>query len=236
VVRRRLVILTAITLEARAVAGAWGLPVPKPGKPVRTDSVVPSIEIHLVGIRAHRLPANLTDPPISGILMAGLAGALDPSLIAGDVIIDDCPPAWLPATPFRTGKIIVSPTIVSTPGDKRRLFERTNALAVDMESAATRTLAAKLNVPFVSIRAISDTAAESLDPAVLSMVDEFGNPRPLSIAAALIRRPSLVPRLKQLGANSKLAAANLAAAITSIVRRIIETELAASPETSDSGK
>ena len=226
VLRRRLVILTAVSLEARALASAWGMRAPRPGKPVRSLSVVPTIEIHLVGIGAVRMPADLRDPPVGGIILAGLGGALDPTLRVGDIVLDDCPPAYVPNIPYRAGKIIAWPTIVSTPAEKETLFRETRALAVDMESAVARAAASELGVPFVSVRAISDAADESLDPAVLEMIDSFGRPRPLAIAATLLRHPSLIPRLKQLAANSRQAATNLTAAVAAIVQRIIAVELA----------
>lgn len=226
VVRRRIVILTAIQLEARTVAGVWGLPTPKPGQPVRTDGVVPSIEIHLVGIGATRLPEKVTSPLVTALIMAGVAGALDPTLRVGDVIIDDCPAAWLPPIPFRAGKIYSADEIVGAPADKQRLFAQSGALAVDMEAAIARELAARSNIPFISLRTISDAAHELLDPAVLAMVDDFGRPRPMSVAGTLLRRPSLIPQLKQLAANSRIAAKQLATALASIVERIVATELA----------
>lgn len=221
-----MVILTAVALEARAVAKAWGLPAPRPGKPVRTERVVPTVEVHLVGIGGARMPTDLRQPPVGVIIMAGLAGALDPALRIADIVIDDCPAAYVPHIQFRRGKIIVSPTLVCTPAEKQRHFRQTGALAVDMESAAARALAAELGAAFISVRAISDTAGESLDPAVLKMVDTFGRPRPLSIAEALLRRPSLIPQLKQLGESAKRAAANLAAAVAAIVQRVSAVELA----------
>ena len=182
------------------------------------------VEIHLVGIGATKLPAGLGMPPPIGFIMAGLAGALDPSLRIGDVVIDDCPGEFLPHAQCRAGKIVTSKTIVATPSEKRLLFEKTGALAVDMESAVVRAVAAKLNVPFVSIRAISDAAGESLDPAVLRMVDKFGNPRLIDLAFAIIGKPALIPRLVRLGRSSNVAAKNLAAAVFSIVRQWSEIE------------
>ena len=135
-VRSRVVILTAVALEARAIARVWGLKTPKPGQQIRTSDRDPIIEIHLIGIRA-RPPTNLTDPPVAAIILAGLAGGLDPSLKIGDLIIDDCPANdWLPSTPHRVGKIACSPTMLSTPADKQKLYAQTGALAVDMESPA----------------------------------------------------------------------------------------------------
>jgi hypothetical protein len=214
------VILTAVALEARAIAAAWGSPGPKPGRPIHLVDRALTIEIHLVGIRAVRMPGELGNSPVAGMIMAGLAGALDPSLKVGDIVIDDCPADWLPNVPYRVGKIVCADALVTTPGAKKSLHDTTGALAVDMESEKARGMALEVGVPFVSIRAISDAASDALDPAVLHLVDEFGHARPLSIAGALLRRPGLIPQLRQLGRDSKLAAENLAGAVRAIVSRI----------------
>lgn len=212
---RRLVILTAVALEARAVAAAWGARPPSRRGPTRIFLPPGNVEIHLVGIGARHLPLNL--PPVRGIVMAGLAGALDPALKVGDVVIDDCPEGALPGRGYRRGKIVAADHVLTTPQHKREWFAQTGALAVDMESAAARGLAERLGTPFASIRAISDAANDALDPAILGFVDEFGRPRVLPLAGALMRRPGLVPSLRRLGAASNLAARQLG----EIVRQIV---------------
>jgi hypothetical protein len=157
-----------------------------------------------------------------GVIMAGLAGGLDPALRVGDVVLDDCPPEFVPDAPLRRGKIHCSEELIATPGDKKALFEKTGALAVDMESAGARELATRLNVPFVSIRAISDATCDALDPAVLSLVNEYGRAKPLAIASTLLRRPSLIPQLRQLDSKSKLAVNILADCVSAIARRAKE--------------
>jgi adenosylhomocysteine nucleosidase len=146
--------------------------------------------------------------------MAGLAGALDPSLNVGDVLIDD-PTGIVPAAvPMRRGRIVTVNRIIATPAEKAALFERTAALAVDMETDRVRQWAARV----VNVRAISDRADEVLDPRVVGLIDELGNAKPLAIAATIVRRPALIPYLNRLGKNAKLAAERLGHA----VRRIIE--------------
>jgi hypothetical protein len=222
VVKRRVVILSAVALEARAIALAWGLKCPEPGRPARSTGHAPIIEIHLIGIRARQLPGEPGEAPVAAIIMAGLAGALDPALEIGDLVIDDCPADFIPPISHRVGRIVCSDALVTTPADKQRLRDETGALAVDMESAAARALAQAMKVPFIHIRGISDTAAESLDPAIMHLVDGFGRPRPMSVAGTLLRRPRLVPQLAQLGRNAKIAAANLAAGVAAMVKQIGE--------------
>jgi adenosylhomocysteine nucleosidase len=162
------------------------------------------VQLTVIGIRAVRLPQQIE---ARAILMAGFAGALDPLLRIGDIVHDDPP-----------GTIHTSTQIVATPTDKATLYKSTGAKAVDMETAIVRALAQRLGISFVGIRAISDTAADSVDPAVLNFVDETGRLRPAALAKALLQRPSLIPQLNHLRANSAIAAR----ALTDALRAFLE--------------
>ena len=91
------------------------------------------------------------------------------------------------------------------------------ALAVDMEGEAVRALAASWGVPFLHVRAISDTASESLDPAILGFVDEVGGVRAGALMMGLLRRPGLIPHLVRLGKNSGLAGRHLGEVVAQLV-------------------
>jgi hypothetical protein len=194
---RNVIILTAMQLETRAVT--------------RALSDLPC-DVLTIGICACRMP---TDLPTDGkvVILAGLAGALDPTLKVGDVVLDD-PKGIIPASVgFRRGAIYTANQIIPTPADKAALFQRTGALAVDMETDLVR----RLPVPVVTVRTISDSAAEVLDSRVIGFVDEVGRSRPLKIAATLLRQPALIPYLRRLEKNSKFAAERLGSAVRSIL-------------------
>jgi hypothetical protein len=74
-------------------------------------------------------------------------------------------------------------------------------------------------VPFYGIRAISDTAAEAVDPAVLQFVDEVGAIRPAALAKGLLRNPSLLPTLNRLRINSAFAGRALAVAVKTFLEQ-----------------
>jgi adenosylhomocysteine nucleosidase len=179
----KLHIFTAIHAEAKAI------------RPV----LPPGVELTIIGIRAVRLPQQLQ---AGTIIMAGFAGALDPSLRIGDIVHDDPP-----------GTIHTSTQIIATPADKAALFAQTGAKAVDMENAIVRAMADRLSIPFFGVRAISDTATDSLDPAILSFVDETGRLRPAALAKTVLQRPALIPQLNHLRLNSAIAGRTLANAL-----------------------
>ena len=172
---------------------------------------------HTVGVAAKHLPVadQLTD--ISLIIMCGVAGALDPSQRLGDVVLD-APLEF--ASPLRRGKIHTASHIIATPQQKAELFKSTGASAVDMEQAVVQAFADQHQIPLIGLRAISDTASETLDPKVVQFVDDLGRPKPVNIAMGLIRQPTLIPYLRRLNANTKYALLQLSEALEAILTTI----------------
>jgi hypothetical protein len=67
------------------------------------------------------------------------------------------------------------------------------------------------------VRAIGDTAAEAIDPAVLEFVNPFGAVRFGNVIGAVARRPSLIKHMRHLSRSSKVALAALAEAVKAVV-------------------
>lgn len=215
-------IFCALDLEARAVLRGLR----KPGD----AGAGRRVEVHVIGIGAKRMPQINTARPC--VIVAGLAGALDPALHVGDLVLDSPlppPSAESPGgfsgewsqrfpveLPWRFGAIHSAGHLIATPAEKTALFRETGALAVDMEQAAVRR-ALPTGAIVIGLRAISDPAHMALDPAILGFVDEQGRPRPLRVASALLRRPSLLPQLLALRKNTALALKNLGAGIRAAV-------------------
>ena len=195
----KIIIFTALQSEAKAVG---------------TVAKGKATQLYTIGIGAGALPRDL--PPARCIIMAGLAGALDPSLRIGDVILDSDSPLGS----LRRGKLHTTEQPVLTPGDKARLFGETGASAVEMENATVRDLASSLAVPFIGIRAISDTAQDAIDPDILRWIDKTGSPRIGRIAASLIARPGLLRDARRLARDSKLALRSLGLAVAEVVREL----------------
>ena len=200
------------------------MPCPKPIKPTRERRYGISIELHLIGIKGLGLDQLRLQSAPDVILMAGLAGALDPALRVADVLIEGLPFGWTRPAGSRDGTIHTATQLISTPAEKAGLFAQTNASAVEMENARVGAWAARQGwneereVRVIAIRAISDRADQILDPAVMRLVDSWGRLRIGSLLRTLARRPWLVPALLRLGSDSAKAAAELGLAVQSLAR------------------
>lgn len=214
----QVVILAALLPEARAIARAFRLSGDGAGWFACNAVVNKDVRVQLVGPGARRLP-TITRDQVRGVIMAGLGGALAPELKVGDVVIQGLPervPVF--SDGVRAGRLTTATGIVAGPAEKAALFRETGALAVDMETCRTEAWARETGVPFLAVRAISDTAHERLDPAVLGFVDSDGRPRIGRVLRHLAGHPTKLPAILRLGRASQFALSRLTATLEAILK------------------
>lgn len=220
--RRDILIFTAVELEAKCVARALGIKAPSIGRPSEGHVAGRRVILHLIGIAAAGLPPPEAGEGCRWVIMAGLAGGLDPALEIGEIVVEGSPEALRPRLYCRRGRMHTANEIVAVPADKAALFRSTKALAVEMENARVRRWADQAGLSFIGIRAISDRADQTLAPAILRLVDDRGRPRAAKMAAALVRQPSLAPALVRVGRDSNRAARALGPAVRELVAGLAE--------------
>jgi adenosylhomocysteine nucleosidase len=137
----------------------------------------------------------------AGLLVSwGLAGALKAAVAPGTVVLPrrilrpgDGPlpadPAWHARLEGLVGELAVDcrdlltvPAALETPAAKRAAAAATDAVAVDMESAAIASAAAKAGVPFVALRVVVDGIDDALPRGAEQWIDARGDRR---VTAAL---------------------------------------------------
>jgi adenosylhomocysteine nucleosidase len=175
----------------------------------------------------------LSGPRIDGIpyrpmviVSAGFSGAVVSGLRVGDLIVaeDVCdgdgvcrPMTWpVASVPYRRGRLLTVATIIGSPDEKRRLGERSGAVAVDMETAVAARLCGEAGVPFGCLRAISDDVDASLSESLLALL-QGGRVKPARLIAAVLRRPPLIAELMRLGAHTRKAAWELAVGLETLL-------------------
>lgn len=73
--------------------------------------------------------------------------------------------------------------------------ERSGADIIDNESHIAAKFAKEHNLPFVSVRAVSDSVSNKLPPAALIALDDDGSPNGTAIAESLLNNPQQIPAL-----------------------------------------
>ena len=198
-------VITGMASEARLMRGLGVEAIATGGDPRATRAAIAD----LIGRGADRL------------VSFGIAGALDPGLQPGDLVLGAAvhmpegerlpvDQKWLVqlATHLPTARIADiagSSAIVATAERKATLHRDTGAVAVDQESHWVAEAVHADRVAFVVIRAIADRAGDSLPPAVLAGLDAQGRPRPLAVLAALLRNPGQIGALIRVALQTRKA-------------------------------
>ncbi len=164
---------------------------------------------------------------VRGLVTLGFAGALADSLILGDIVVadrvldqrtgeqfdSDCE-LWPIETAHRGGLLSATEFIASV-AEKRRLAGEWSAVAVDMESAGVARAAAESGVAFSVIKAITDTAAQSISIDFARCRSEHNGLSLWKIVKEGMRISGGIRTLWRLALGAHVAAGSLAAALGS---------------------
>ena len=163
---------------------------------------------------ARESAVDATAQGAAGLISWGFAGALDPTIGAGQTVIPDriqtalgeehdVDVAW--AATFRerlAERNLIAGTLIEVerpllrPADKKKA-RAFGALACDMESAAIQAVARENGVPFVGLRTIVDEQRDTLAPQVTALTDDRGRLL-LHRLPALIACPSAWPSIAKM--------------------------------------
>jgi len=163
------------------------------------------------------------------VISAGFAGGLNPTLrkndlffpgeIARDSVETLCVKSTLtqqslPENSQLGGRLLTVDRVVTRPEAKRELGVKFQAQAVEMESYAVAETTAEMNIPFLSLRVISDAADEVLPQDVQKLVEQKTTASRIGAALGILfQRPSGVKDLFGLYQGSITASARLADAL-----------------------
>jgi len=166
------------------------------------------------------------DPKL--LVVVGIAGGLSPELEAGDIVVarevrDGGEPLRAPDPGWvgralrggRTfaGTAISSSEVLVTPAEKaaaRGELPADERATVDLESAAFARAAAARNIPYVVLRAVSDTADERLPLDFNACRDHAGGIRRMAVMRRALLHPASVRGLWRLRRRLGLCADELA--------------------------
>lgn len=179
---------------------------------------------------------------IRAVFSFGVAGSLDPDLAPGDLLFSEqvfsqihdanhnaAEISWLvdanlllstslhaskAKLEFRKGIFLGSDTEARDQAVDvvTHLYEATGAHIIDNETHIAAQFASEHNLPFLSVRAVSDSVHRPLPPAALLPLDpEDGSPDGAAIAKSLLLNPLQIPALIRAAFNYQKALAALQA-------------------------
>jgi adenosylhomocysteine nucleosidase len=183
----------------------------------------------VIGGGDHRRTLKVLEDAVSTaecLVSFGIAGALSPDLRPGDVVLStevvDEDRRWLSSDSLQPriaelleqigaieGPVLGAQMVLATQQDKRRAWQETGAIAVDLESVVVARASAALGIPFIVLRAIADPAARGLPPAALVPLRPDGKPAVGQVLASVMRRPQQLPTLLGVAREARQALAAL---------------------------
>jgi adenosylhomocysteine nucleosidase len=116
------------------------------------------------------------------------------------------------------GSVLATVASFAGKDEKRRLHEAYDASAVEMEAATVARLAQAHGLPFLAVKAISDTVDFEL-PGIERFSTADGQFREAAFGAHVALRPWLWRPVLAMAKSSKLAAENLCAELELQIRR-----------------
>lgn len=167
-----------------------------------------------------QLDTVLPEKGVSGVISIGVAGGLSPDLKPGHIVIgsevvaggehyetdsDWMQRLWRAIPRSKPGIVAGSDAVIMHRPDKTELYERTGALAVDMESHIAACAAHQYKKPFAVLRVVCDPSDRTLPPAALVSMNSDGSVNTQAILRSVMARPQQIPSLLYLARDSAVA-------------------------------
>jgi len=175
---------------------------------------------------ARQLTETGIDCLISWGCAAGLSNTLKPGdLVLANQVMTDCKQYDVDADwhnellrqirhdrfSLQTGTLFTSTKLIDRSEEKKRIQNESQAIALDMESAAIAEAAQHAGVPFLVIRSIADPVSADLPAAISASLNDEGEVALFRLLRHLLRHPTEVIGLIQLGLHFHAAQQTLKA-------------------------
>lgn len=186
------------------------------------------VEAWPLGVTGHRsaqaLERHLEIARPELILSAGFAGALQPDVPPGTVVVGSnfTDPVVMDALRecpnLLAGDLVTVTSILSSADAKRKLGAESGALAADMETAHLHDIAKREGTPFLSLRAISDSVDQDLPvPGAILLNPATSRPDPAALFSYLFKNPKASLGFKRLISDARLARHELTQALDRVL-------------------
>jgi adenosylhomocysteine nucleosidase len=159
-----------------------------------------------------------------GIISFGVAGGLAPHLRPGTCVVGSAVLSGTNRMPISaewsqkllqtipdavSGVLLGVSAPVAHPGEKRALYLKTGAIAVDMESHIVAAVGLAHELPVAAIRVITDPAKRSLPASAVAAMRPNGTTNIGAMLRSVMKRPRELPALFQTALDARAARATL---------------------------
>ena len=159
-----------------------------------------------------------------GIISFGVAGGLAPQLRPGTCVVGSAILSGSNRMPTSrewsqkllqtipdavSGMLLGVAAPIAHPDDKRALFLKTGAIAVDMESHIVAAVGLKHELPVAAIRVITDPAKRALPVSAVAAMRANGTTDIVAMLRSALSRPRELPALFQTALDARAARATL---------------------------
>ncbi|CAB1275225.1 phosphorylase family protein [Candidatus Nitrosacidococcus tergens] len=197
-----------------------------------------SLYLQLSGIgskRAQLAAESLVAAGAKALISWGVAGGLAPHIKSGTLLLPKqirvtedeiyhSDHKWRqriidrldPLLTFSIDALYHTEITLGCPETKNLIYQQTQCVATDMESASIARVATKASIPFLVIRSVVDPAHMALPSSILSTVNIEGNIHKLALLANLLKRPKDILKLWQLATHFHAARTTLKAVVACI--------------------
>lgn len=177
---------------------------------------------------AQRVKKVLAQEHADIFVMAGFAGALNPELKKGQVIVADRYSSrdlfdFIRLIPgYDIAALHTASRVVSTPDEKLALGQQTGCQLVDMEMAAVAAVVSSYGTDILGIRVISDEAHEAVPVGILAngYNQTKGKTTPVKMALYLMTHPWRIGELKRFLSPLAAARHNLTNFVGAVVHEL----------------
>ncbi len=222
--RPRIAILAALPREVAHLVRDWAAPVVsrREGTSIwQSDRAI----VVCAGMGRERVTLGLelaeSRGPLCSVISVGYAGALREGMRIDGVywpsIVIDGQTGERFACEDGEGVLVTADHVVGRD-EKLKLAAQWNADMVDMEAATVAKLAKVRDLPFRTLRAISDPVNDDL-PDLRRFTDPRGGFQSRSFAMYVALHPWLIPTTVRLGKQSSRASREIAAALLQVLRQ-----------------
>jgi adenosylhomocysteine nucleosidase len=159
-----------------------------------------------------------------GVISFGVAGGLAPDLHPGTCVVGSAVVSEAERMPTShewsqkllqtipdsvSGMLLGVPKPVAHPDEKRALYLKTGAIAVDMESHIVAAVAHAHDVPVAAIRVITDPAKRALPASAVAAMRANGTTDIGAMLRSVLKQPRQLPALLQTALDARAARATL---------------------------